>query len=212
MAKWLPNIPDETPAENSDNSSDFSSSWEGHGRKFSLNWPVIAAVSVALLLGCVLFASHAFAAPPQIGEVHEFTDPLFGGDVVLCDTQDEIASIALASVPNDTFQGLRASRNDRGDPTCVALPFMAMVTSVQTVGVMHFSGHAFHAWSVGVTGKSGIPFFALYLELFNEVNTWTRRAQLPLALVKPTLLDSAFLPALPPPPGRLFYTKPSALV
>jgi len=55
--KYLPNIPDAEPVENTDNSSDFFSSQEERGLKFKSRWRVIVVVFIALLVGFALFAS-----------------------------------------------------------------------------------------------------------------------------------------------------------
>lgn len=123
-----------------------------------------------LALIFALYPFCAIAGPPAIGVSYDFVDPNFSsGQTVLCHTAEQIAEIAHAAAPNDTFVHYLQTPDDTNAPNCVAMPFTATVTSVLSLGVMHFGKDAFNAWDIGVESGSGHGAHALYLELIKEI-------------------------------------------
>lgn len=126
----------------------------------------MATTLLALMLG----TASALASPPVVGTTADIFDPVFGNSV-LCDTADEIKAVAFAKDPQAQFAELNSVLNAVGEPVCAAVVIdKGTVTSVDSIGTVHFKDHAFNGWTVGIhTGTYDVV--ALYLELIKEINS-----------------------------------------
>lgn len=111
----------------------------------------------------------ALATPPTPGSAAVLFDDPYFGQTVVCDTLAQVQEIATAAIPNVVFRQYRDTPNEKGYPTCIAAAFSADVGDVTPIGIMHWDKNAFKAWAIKV-GTNKLTGYALYLELFKEVN------------------------------------------
>src|SRR5690606_3407083 len=88
-----------------------------------------------LAAALALLPQAASALPPSAGTVHTFYDPVFEG-VVVCDTIDQVRSIATAERPGDVFLQYVATPNAVNEPTCAAVEPTGLVVAVKPLGLM----------------------------------------------------------------------------
>ena len=112
-------------------------------------------------------SAPSLAAPPAIGSVYTFLDPVFEGTIV-CDTFEQVAEIAGAAEPEAAYAAFMVLANDIGDPTCLAITPTAEVRAVTSLGTLQRQGQRFAAWAVEADVE-GTTIFALYLEARTEI-------------------------------------------
>lgn len=119
--------------------------------------PITLGVLAALCL-----AGPALAAPPLVGTTYTFVDPVFEGTII-CDTLEQITTIAAAPEPEEAYANLMMTSNAVGEPSCLTIAPTALVRAVTPLGPMHKGDLRFHAWAVEAD-LEGTTIFALYLE------------------------------------------------
>jgi hypothetical protein len=129
---------------------------------------VFATAAISGVLLWMLFTPNAAnAAPPSIGLEHSFFDPYFGS-TVMCDTREQVESIALSDTPKVVYRSYMQTPNEVNEPTCLAVYPQGTVLNVHPIGVMHDHGKSFNAWAVQIHLETTTAW-VLYLEEFREV-------------------------------------------